>query len=490
MVITQCETRLSVISCQRDAIGGLKHTTLRIIPGDLGSLGQVTLGHGHLGARRQWHRVGVGFASLDGCLEGLVHRRISGVLQRDLQRVVEVLRGLRQVTLNLLGHRERLVSVGVGDRTVTQHLRNRVYLFTGDVVGHGVRKLSSNITGSLSTLNAGRQQDDRRLIGGDLTERDRHLGGRALDLSSRTECAIGRVLVTAQALRGGRVGHEVGVSPRVLIDRVAVKAPAGVGGCLVDNGCTRHSRITRRQHDAPHDGFVLIAILRIGQVNPTVLLVAGFTGGTTRHLEITRDLSTDLDDVGLAPGAGIAGQPMRRDRAVPLRSGLDLVIKDDGHRPISGPGSAADGDIVVGVHRKGTRNVRAQNGLARRPIDDIRVVGEIVTGLHASLGLPRKFHSQIPPVPHGVNLMSRMINELSLVPVQCDLVAHIRHRCWTGRRVGVCRERRGDDLCDAKETQYQCTYGKKGTKVTVLQRNHRKLLSTGCATTSLHTPSV
>ncbi|EJG14498.1 hypothetical protein HMPREF1136_2067 [Actinomyces sp. ICM47] len=54
----------------------------------------------------------------------------------------------------------------------------------------------------------------------------------------------------------------------------------------------------------------------------------------------------------------------------------------------------------------------------------------------------------------------------------------------------MCRDRRGDDLCDAKETQYQCTYGKKGTKVTVLQRNHRKLLSTGCATMSLHTPSV
>ena len=30
----------------------------------------------------------------------------------------------------------------------------------------------------------------------------------------------------------------------------------------------------------------------------------------------------------------------------------------------------------------------------------------------------------------------------------------------------------------------------KGTKVTVLQRNHRKLLSTGCATMSLHTQSV
>ena len=382
------------------------------------------------------------------------------------------------------------MSVGVCDRTVAQHLRNRVDPLAGNVVGHGVGKLANNITGSLSTLNAGRQQDDRRLICGDLAERDRHLGGRALDLSSRTECAIGRVLVTAQALRGGRVGHEVGVSLRVLVDRVTVKAPAGVGGCLVDNGCTRHSRVTRRQHDAPHDGFVLIAVLRIGQVNPAVLLVAGFTGSTARHLEMTRSLSTDLDDVGLAPGAGIAGQAIRRDRAVPLRSGFDLVIKDDGHRPISGPGSAADGDVVVGVHRKGTRNIRAQNGLARHLIDDIRVVGEIVTGLYASLGLPGKFHSQIPPVSHGVDLVPRVINKLGVIPVQGNLVTHIRHRCRTGRRVGMCRDRRGDDLCDAKETQYQCTYGKKGTKVTVLQRNHRKLLSTGCATMSLHTPSV
>ncbi|MDU2793172.1 MAG: hypothetical protein E7C13_00860 [Actinomyces sp.] len=47
-----------------------------------------------------------------------------------------------------------------------------------------------------------------------------------------------------------------------------------------------------------------------------------------------------------------------------------------------------------------------------------------------------------------------------------------------------------DKLRQTKETQNQCESRKKNTEVTALQGNHRKLLSTGCATTSPHTAPV
>ena len=176
--------------------------------------------------------------------------------------------------------------------------------------------------------------------------------------------------------------------------------------------------------------------------------------------------------------------------AVPLRGRLDLFIEDDGHHAVSTPGATADDDAIVGDDLELTGNVRAQDALPRRGVDDRGVIGEVVTGLYPAIGLPRQLDTEVPPIAHGLCLTAGVVDELRIVPIQGDLIAHIRGRL--GAAQGG-RRRRGlsaDKLHQAKETQNQCESRKKNTEMTVFQDNHRKLLSTRCATASPHTAPV
>ena len=344
------------------------------------------------------------------------------------------------------------MSVGVSACAVPQHLRDRVDRFAGDVVRDGVGELTDDVAGALGPLDAGGQHNDGRLVGGDLAELHGHLGGRALDLSGVAERTVRGVLVAAQPLGGRRVRDDEGVGLRVVLDRVAVEAPARTGGGLVNDGGTGHGRVACRQNDAPHDGLVLVTIFRVGQVEPAVLLVTGLAGGAASHLEVASNLATDLDDVGFAARAGVVSQAVRGDRSVPLRGGLHLVIEDNGDGTVSGPGTAADRDVVVRDDVEGARDVRAQNGLAGRLVDRVRVVGEVVTSLDTPLGLPGQLDAEVPPVAHRMNFMSRVVNQLNVLPIQRDLVAHVSKRRRARRAVRIGRDLHGDELCDAKET--------------------------------------
>ena len=235
ILVAQREGRLAIVGGQHDSVSRLKDAALSVVPRDLGGRGQITLGDGHLGAQGQRRGVRVGFASLDGHLEGLVDRRVGGVRQSDLERVVEALRFVGQLALHLLGHREGLVSVGVSACAVPQHLRDRVDRFARDVVRDGVGELADDVAGALGPLDAGGQHNDGRLVGGDLAELHGHLGGRALDLGGVAERTVRGVLVAAQTLGSRRVRDDEGVGLRVVLDRVAVEAPARTGGGLVDD---------------------------------------------------------------------------------------------------------------------------------------------------------------------------------------------------------------------------------------------------------------
>ena len=165
--------------------------------------------------------------------------------------------------------------------------------------------------------------------------------------------------------------------------------------------------------------------------------------------------------------------------AVPLRGRLDLFVENDGHLAVSAPGTTADDNAVIGDNLKLAGNVRAQDALARRGVHDRRVIGEVVARLHASLCLPRELDAQVPPVTNSMGLSTTVVDELSVVPIQCDLAAHIRGRLRTAQ--GSCG-RRGlstNKLRQTEETQNQCESRKKDAEVTALQGNHRKLLSTG-----------
>ena len=114
--------------------------------------------------------------------------------------------------------------------------------------------------------------------------------------------------------------------------------------------------------------------------------------------------------------------------AIPLRGGLDLLVEDDGHHAVSSPGAATNDDTVVGDDLKLPGNVRAQDTLPRRNVDDRGVVGEVVAGLYAAVGLPRQLNAEVSPVAHSRGLTTGVVDELSVVPIQGDLVAHIRGR--------------------------------------------------------------
>jgi len=80
------------------------------------------------------------------------HRRprIGVILQGDRQRVLEVLCGFGQVTLDLLGHGEGLMGVRVGGRTVVEGLGNGLDdLATENVEVDGVGEDTHDVTGAL-----------------------------------------------------------------------------------------------------------------------------------------------------------------------------------------------------------------------------------------------------------------------------------------------------------------------------------------------------
>ena len=380
--------------------------------------------------------------------------------------------------------------VGISDSAVAQHLRDGLDRLTGDGVVHGVREFASDVAGPLGALDARRQHDDGRLVGGDLRELDGDLRGGALDLGGVAERTVRGVLVAAQTLGGRRVGDDEGVGLRVLVDRVAVEAPARTGRGLVDDRGSSDGRVTGGQDHSPHDGLVLVAVLRVGQVQPAVLLVARLAGGAAGHVQGAGHLTADDHLVGFAAGAGVAGQAVRRHRAVPLCGGFDLLVENDGHGAVGRPGTAADNDVVVGDDVEATRDRRAKHRLPGRGFDDGSVVGEVVTGLNTPLRLPRELDAQVPPVADRVDLVSGVIDQLSLIPVQRDLIAHVGHCSGAGRGVRMRGNLRGKNLRETQKTQYQYEGSKKCTDVTALRGDHRKLLSTGCATASLHTLPV
>ena len=83
-----------------------------------------------------------------------------------------------------------------------------------------------------------------------------------------------------------------------------------------------------------------------------------------------------------------------------------------------------------------------------------------------------------------------VVNKLSVVPIQRDLGTHIRSRRRAAQGSRGSRGLGANKLRKTKETQNQYENRKKDNEVTALQGNHRKLLSTGCATASPHTASA
>ena len=132
--------------------------------------------------------------------------------------------------------------------------------------------------------------------------------------------------------------------------------------------------------------------------------------------------------------------------AVPLRGRLDLLVEDDGHHAVRTPGATADDDAVVGDDLELTGNVRTQDALPRRGVDDRGVVGEVVAGLHAAVGLPRQLDAEVPPIAHGLCLTAGVVDELSVVPIQGDLIAHIRGRLGAAQGGRRCRGLSADKL--------------------------------------------
>ena len=128
------------------------------------------------------------------------------------------------------------MGVCIGGRTVVEGLRDRRgNPRTSNVEVGGVGEGAHDIASSLRAINVGGQQDDGGLVRGNLGERHSHLGGGALDPRGRTKGTLRGVIILAETLGGGRVGHQVGMVLRVVVDDIAVEVPVGARGHLVDD---------------------------------------------------------------------------------------------------------------------------------------------------------------------------------------------------------------------------------------------------------------
>ena len=437
MVLAQSEGGLAVVGLEGDALSGLEHAALGLVPCDAVGGGQVTLGDGHLGAQREGARVAVALTRLDGRLVGLIDRRIGVVLQRDVEGVLEVLRVVGELAVDLLRHGEALVRKSISDRTKTHHLRDGRNLLAGHVELHGVGELADNVSGALGTLDASRNLDDRRLVRRDLRESHGQLLGCALDRRTSTEGTLRGVLAQALSLGRGRIDNDKGVLLDVVGHRGAVVAPVFAGGNLVDDRRAGHGRITGGKNHSPHDGLVLIAILAVVQTNPALLDGAGLTGGTHDHINLARDnLVANLHLEVLVGGAGVLNHGARRHGARPLGGRVGVLVEDDGHDTVGPPRATADDDAGRGTDVKGTLGGGAQDRLTRVRLGDGRVVGEEVAGLDSTVGLPRQLDADIPQVRDCLRFRTLRIDQLQVIPVEINLVVDVR-------RGGRARKRRG-----------------------------------------------
>ena len=451
MILAELEGRLAVVGLEGDALRGIEHAALGLVPGHAIGCREVTLGDGHLGAQREGARVAVALTRLDGRLVGLIDRRIGVVLQRDVEGVLEVLRVVGELAVNLLRHGEGLVRESIRNCTETHHLRDGGNLLAGHVELHGVGELSDDVGGALGPLNASRELDDRRLVRGDLGEGHGQLLGRALDRRTSTEGTLRGVLAQALALGRGRIDDDKGVRLDVVGHRGAVVAPVFAVGNLVDDRRAGHGLISGRQDHSPHNGLVLIAILAVAQANPAFLDGTGFTGGAHDHVDLARDhLVANLHHEVLIGGAGVLNHGARRHGARPLGGPVGVLVEDDGHDTVSPPRAAADHDAGRGTDVKGTLGGGAQDRLTRVRLGDGRIVGEEVAGLDSTVGLPRQLDADIPQVRDCLRFRTLRIDQLQVVPVEINLVVDVRRGGRTRKRRG--RRRAGrQQLQSAKE---------------------------------------
>ena len=437
MILTELEGRLTVVGLEGDALRSIEHAALSLIPGHAIGCREVTLGDGHLGAQREGARVAVALTRLDGRLVGLIDRRIGVVLQRDVEGVLEVLRVVGELAVNLLRHGEALVRNSIRDRTETHHLRDRRNLLAGHVELHGVGELADDVSGALGALDASRNLNNRRLVRGDLREGHGQLLGRALDRRTSTEGTLRGVLAQALTLGRGRIDNDKGVLLDVVGHRGAVVAPVFAGGNLVDDRRAGHGRITGGKNHAPHDGLVLIAILAVAQANPAFLDGTGFTGGAHDHVDLARDhLVANLHHEVLVGGAGVLNHGARRHGARPLGGRVGVLVEDDGHDTVGPPRATADDDAGRGPNIEGTLSGGAQDRLTRVRLGDGRVVGEEVAGLDSTVRLPRQLDADVPQVRDCLRFRTLRIDQLQVVPVEINLVVDVR-------RGGRARKRRG-----------------------------------------------
>ena len=437
MILAELEGRLTVVGLEGDALRGIEHAALGLVPGHAIGCREVTLGDGHLGAQREGARVAVALTRLDGRLVGLIDRRIGVVLQRDVEGVLEVLRVVGELAVNLLRHGEALVRKSIRDRTETHHLRDGRNLLAGHVELHGVGELADDVSGALGALDASRNLNNRRLVRGDLREGHGQLLGRALDRRTSTEGTLRGVLAQALTLGRGRIDDDEGVLLDVVGHRSAVVAPVFAGGNLVDDRRAGHGRITGGKNHAPHDGLVLIAILAVAQANPAFLDGTGFTGGAHDHVDLARDhLVANLHHEVLVGGAGVLNHGARRHGARPLGGRVGVLVEDDGDDTVGPPRATADDDAGRGTDVKGTLGGGAQDRLTRVRLGNGRVVGEEVAGLDSTVGLPRQLDADIPQVRDCLRFRTLRIDQLQVVPVEVNLVVDVR-------RGGRARKRRG-----------------------------------------------
>ena len=454
MILTELEGRLTVVGLEGDALRSIEHAALGLVPGHAIGCREVTLGDGHLGAQREGARVAVGLTRLDGRLVGLIDRRIGVVLQRDVEGVLEVLRVVGELSVNLLRHGEALVRKSIRDRTETHHLRDGRNLLAGHVELHGVGELADDVSGALGALDASRNLNNRRLVRGDLREGHGQLLGRALDRRTSTEGTLRGVLAQALTLGRGRIDDDEGVLLDVVGHRSAVVAPVFAGGNLVDDRRAGHGRITGGKNHAPHDGLVLIAILAVAQANPAFLDGTGFTGGAHDHVDLARDhLVANLHHEVLVGGAGVLNHGARRHGARPLGGRVGVLVEDDGDDTVGPPRATADDDAGRGTDVKGTLGGGAQDRLTRVRLGNGRVVGEEVAGLDSTVRLPRQLDADIPQVRDCLRFRTLRIDQLQVVPVEVNLVVDVR-------RGGRARKRRGrrragrQQLQSTKEAQH------------------------------------
>ena len=479
VILAERERGLTVVSLEGDALSGFEHATLDLVQGDAVGGGQVTLGDGDLGAQREGTQVAVALARLDSRLVGLVDRQIGIVRQRDGQGVLEVLRVVGELAIDLLRHREALAREGIRGRTETHRHRDGRKLLAGHIELHGAGELTDDASGTLGTLNASRNLDDRRLVRGDLREGHGQLLGRALDRRSSAEGIIRGVLAQALTLGRGRIDDDEGVLLDVVDHRVAVVAPARAGGSLVDDRRTGHCGIASGQDHSLHDGLVLIAILAVAQADPAFLDGAGFAGVAHDHVDVARKhLVADLHLELLVGGAGVLNHGARRHGTCPLGSRVSVLVEDDVDNAISTPRAAADDNAGRGTNIKGTLGGGARDRLARVHLVDGRVVSEEVTGLDGAVDLPRQLNASIPHVRDCLRFRTLGIDQLQVIPVQVNLVVDVGRGGRAHRRRGQRRAGR-QQLQSINEAQYQSESYNTCAKPSVLQRNHKILPSMG-----------